>query len=414
MQLKNQRPRVLRQPENLGKHAKTGVSLHCHTLHSRETLDFIPYYAERIPVVSYFWEKECRRYQARNGKFPDFTVGYWSPPVSGEEVYTSEKEQLNGAGLDALVSITDHDCIDANLELNARRLNDEVPISMEWTVPFDYAYFHVGVHNLPPRNAVEIKNRLLAYTSDPQLQNNTRLHELFSYLNSLPDVLIVLNHPVWDIEMIGEIRHLCLLESFIAEHGQWIHALEVNGFRSWSENQEVVKIAGIFGFPIVSGGDRHCLNHNSMVNITDATTFAEFADEIRNQHRSEIVVMPEYHLPLAWRQTRSMSQILGNYPEAPVERRQWTDRVHLPGDDDKQLHPLSHHWRDGAPGWLPLAMWVLRIFGHRVMRPVFGVTVDRTDCIPENVSQLTVQSRIVPRAAAPTSRLEPISSNRAA
>ena len=414
MQLKHQRVRVLRQPENLGKHATTGVSLHCHTWHSAETLDFIPYYAERIPVVSYFWEKECRRYQARHGKAPDFTVGYWSPPLSAEQVYRSEQEQLNEAGLEALVSITDHDCIDANLELNAQPSNGDVPISMEWTVPFEYAYFHVGVHNLPAAQAEAIRDRLLQYTYDGSRQNNENLHELFALLNSLPDVLVVLNHPVWDIEMIGEIRHLCLLESFIAEHGQWIQALEINGFRGWSENQEVMKIAGTFGFPIVSGGDRHCLNQNAMVNLTDATTFAEFAYELRHEHRSEIAIMPEYHLPLTWRQTRSMSQILGNYPEAPEGRRRWTDRVHLPGDDDKQLHPLTYHWREGAPGWLPLALGVLRIFGHRALRPFFGLTVDRVDSIPENVSQLTVQSRILRQSAPLTSRLEPIRSDRAA
>ena len=42
----------LKRGERLNNVAWTGVSLHCHTLHSKELLDFVPYYAERISIVS--------------------------------------------------------------------------------------------------------------------------------------------------------------------------------------------------------------------------------------------------------------------------------------------------------------------------------------------------------------------------
>ncbi len=119
MSLKNTRLHILHKAKDLSKEAKTGVSLHCHTQHSKELLDFVPFYAAKIPVVSYFWEKECRRYLEREGKnLPNFSTGYWSPPLTGNEVFQSETEQINRAGLEAIISITDHDCIEANLEIN--------------------------------------------------------------------------------------------------------------------------------------------------------------------------------------------------------------------------------------------------------------------------------------------------------
>ena len=49
---------ILRKIQDLSANAKTGVSLHCHTEYSQEMLDFIPHYAEQLPVINYFWRKE--------------------------------------------------------------------------------------------------------------------------------------------------------------------------------------------------------------------------------------------------------------------------------------------------------------------------------------------------------------------
>ena len=45
-------------PAELATAGSTGVSLHCHTMHSKEMLDFIPFYAEKLPIVSHFYSKE--------------------------------------------------------------------------------------------------------------------------------------------------------------------------------------------------------------------------------------------------------------------------------------------------------------------------------------------------------------------
>ncbi|HEX6124473.1 MAG TPA: hypothetical protein VFZ23_03795, partial [Pyrinomonadaceae bacterium] len=155
MDLKKTRLHILRDTKNLASEAKTGVSLHCHTQHSKEMLDFVPHYAEKLPIIATFWRKERDKYTEKEGRNIDFSTAYWSPPLPPGSVYEIEQKQINDAGLEAIVSLTDHDSIDANLEIN-QAPNTKAPISLEWTVPFDYGFFHVGVHNLPPDRAVEI------------------------------------------------------------------------------------------------------------------------------------------------------------------------------------------------------------------------------------------------------------------
>ena len=278
MALKSTRLHILKNGNALAAKARTGVSLHCHTEFSKEMLDFVPHYAEKLPIIAQFWRREDKRYKEREGKAIDFGTAYWSPPLPPEEVYSIEKRQINDAGMDALVSLTDHDSIDANLIVNEKAEAEKAPISMEWTVPFEFGFFHVGVHNLPKDRAVELTKILLDYTFQKENHNDEKLAEMFAMLEELPGVLVVLNHPLWDIEMAGKERHLELLKDFIRIHGKWIHAFEVNGFRSWSENKAVIELAGSMGMPIVTGGDRHGCKPNTVINLTNASTFEEFAE----------------------------------------------------------------------------------------------------------------------------------------
>ncbi len=82
-------------------------------------------------------------------------------------------------------------------------------------------------------------------------------------------------------------------------YGTHIHALEINGLRSWNENLGVVSLGQQVGFPVVAGGDRHGFEPNAMINLTRATSFAEFAEEIRVERRSDIAVLPQYREPLS-------------------------------------------------------------------------------------------------------------------
>ncbi len=386
MNLKRTRLHILHEPKDLSKTAKTGVSLHCHTEHSKELLEFIPHYAVKLPIISYFWHKENKSHLKRRGKEIEFSGAYWSPPMSAHEVYKIEKEQINEAGLDAITSITDHDCIAANLQINEGVPNEQAPISMEWTVPFEFGFFHVGVHNLPKERAVELSKTLLDFTFEKENQTSAKLTEIFALFYSLPEVLVILNHPLWDIEMVGREKHAILLKNFLKEHGRWIHAFEINGFRSWSENKAVIEMAEALGLPIVTGGDRHGCKPNTVINLTNAKTFAEFAEEIRVDKRSEVALMPEYKQPLHSRQLQSFSEILRHYPEFPESRRRWFDRVYY-DYDGLGLRKLSVHWEYGGPRWLQWATWTLGVSGSPRLRSLFRLAMKRRDRVPQDVSQ---------------------------
>lgn len=387
MNLKQTRLHILHEPENLAPKARTGVSLHCHTQYSKEMLDFIPHYAEKLPIISFFWKMERDNYLRREGKGIDFSSAYWSPPMTPQGVYRIEQEQINNSGLDAIVSVSDHDSIDGNLELNKEQNNAQAPISLEWTVPFEYGFFHVGVHNLPKEDAVELTKTLVEY-SFSEKPTNERLHELFAMLNEIPQVLVILNHPLWDIEIVGKERHAHLLKNFIKEFGRWIHAFEINGFRAWSENKAVIEMAEALGFPIATGGDRHGCKPNTVINLTNAKTFDEFAEEIRVDKRSQVVLMPEYKQPLHSRQLQSFSEILSSYNEFAEGRRRWFDRVYFDIGDEKGLTNLSGHgWERGGPLWLRLAIKTLGLMGSSKMRPFFAIARKKYDRVPKDVAQ---------------------------
>jgi len=365
--------------ENLGKTIGTGVSLHCHTFQSKEILDFVPYYAERIPIISSLWRAKMRQLETANGSIPDFKKGYWEPPLQGVAVVESETKMINSLGLDALVSITDHDTIAANIGLREEGANSEVPISMEWTVPFENAFFHVGVHNLPPELAHTIADDLLAYTYAAGYPDNDRLTDLFASLHARPEILVVLNHPIWDIEMIGQAEHEAALERFLDAHESHIHAIEVNGFRTWAENQAAIDLANTRMIPIISGGDRHCCQNNTMLNVTNAATFSEFVDDVRVFQISKVVVLPEYQTPLPTRQLASIANILSNIHDPSRSVRRWSDRVLIDFRDGDGVVSLSEHWNGNIPLWASAGVTACRLAGHRYLAPMMSLLVGDID-----------------------------------
>lgn len=378
MSVENKNISFLKPGERLDGAARSGVSLHCHTLHSRELLDFVPYYAERIPVVSYFVQRDRKRCEREGITPPDLKSGFWTPPLNGSQVFEMETISLLNLGLESMVSITDHDSISANMQIRGEVPEGVAPISMEWTVPYDNAFFHVGVHNLPHERAEAITADLLDYTHAEGVPDNDRLTGLFTMLGEIDGVLVVLNHPIWDIEMIGQELHERALRRFLADHAGSIHAIEVNGFRTWSENQTAIELAESLGLPIVSGGDRHCMHSNTMFNLTDAGSFDEFVHEIRHDHKSSIAVRPEYHVPLPSRQLASIAQILGKYPHFEEGRRTWAERVYL-DSDGSGIKTLAEHWNGKPPVWTTAAIWAVNLLAIPAMRPVIAALVGDKD-----------------------------------
>ena len=342
---------------------RSGASIHSHTHFSKENLGFIPFYASRIPWVAGRVKGACERYRDRNGTDLDFTRAYWTPPLSPEEVWSSEVGQIEDElGMSALVSITDHDSIDAPKSMEHR-----VPMSMEWTTPFMGGYFHLGVHNIETGLEDEVARELQRFTAG---SSEYSASDLLFGLHHSRRTLVVINHPLWDVERIGEEAHRTALQAFLAEHHEFIHAFEINGFRPWAENLEVLRLGESWAMPVVAGGDRHGTAPNSVLNVTEASTMEEFAMEVREDRISDVVLMPSYGDSLFTKQLRTAGDAVQFYPQHLPHRRQWTDRVFFEKHAG-HVQPLSQYLTEGTPTWLKLVLMVVRGLGnsslHRLM-----------------------------------------------
>jgi hypothetical protein len=352
---------------------RAAVSLHAHTHHSREVLEHLPRYLARVPVVASCLERHKQSLE-RRGYAVDFSKGWWHPPVTPREVFESEARQIEQRfGLAPLVSITDHDNLTACRELGSLYLRSRAPLSFEWTVPYAEGYFHLGVHNLPPDSADAWFGRLAALTASPDTEP---LAALLADLHADPEILIVFNHPCWDLANVGEARHTALVTRFLADCGSYIHAVELNGYRSRAENRRARALSLESGHPLISGGDRHGCAPNALLNLTAAQSFAEFVAEVRDG-LSQVVMMPEYRQPILTRTLAAAADVLRRYPSFPVGRQHWTERVTC--DSDGNLRPLSFHWPDGGPVWVRSSVRAFQIVTSPIVLPVLSAALVRME-----------------------------------
>jgi hypothetical protein len=329
-------------------------------MHSQECLDFLPRYLHRVPGVS----QVVHRYQRRRGAQPavDFSRAYWTPPLTPASALRLERAQIENLGLLPLVSLTDHDNIEAGLTLQVTSPRRETPVSVEWTVPYENSILHFGIHNLPAHSDCDWVRAMAAYTAAPA---EARLPAMLNALSALPDVLVVLNHPFWLEEGVEKAAHPRALERLFRECIEWIHAFELNGTRCWKENADTIALARAHSRPVVSGGDRHACEPSACLNLTNADTFAEFAAEIREGH-STAVFMPQYREPMALRILQASRDILRRYPEYPG-RTCWTDRIYYRGDDGI-ARPLSIVWQNRVPWMLAGATGMVELFATARLR----------------------------------------------
>ena len=341
----------------------TGVSLHSHTNRSKETLDFV------VKVISSdgFWGNLFRWLEEIHAKHAvlslDYKRAYWTPPLTPRLAFDLERRQIESKlQRSALVSITDHDNIEAPQLLRTVASARHIPVSVEWTTPFggDQS-FHLGIHNLPSAQGAQWMETFREFTANP---SDARLTELLSALHALPNVLVVLNHPMWDLYEIGTARHALRVEEFMQQNGDFIHAMELNGLRHWNENRVVRALAARWNKLLISGGDRHGLEPNGNVNLTHATSFNEFVHEIRNEGRSHVLFMPQYAQPWKHRIMQSTLDAVRDYPDFPEGSRRWDERVYHP-DANGIPQAVSELWPSGhAPLMLRLSIQFVRLMGR--------------------------------------------------
>ena len=318
---------------------RTGVSLHGHTLHSQEKLDFIYRLAVQIAPIRVALRQGEEVYRRYHGSSLDLTRAWWTPPLSAYDAWALETNHIaDYFGLAPLVSLSDHDNIDAPILLQHREECRPMPVSVEWTVPYGGTFFHLGVHNIPLEKARATMTELAAFTAQ---KTQVPLMELLRVLASNRDTLIIFNHPNWDENKIGEEAHRAAANQFSATYKQYMHAFELNGLRPWSENRTVVDLARHFGKPVISGGDRHGLEPNTILNLSNAPTFAGFVEEIRDGY-SHVLLTRQYQEPMAMRILQNVEDVLRDY-DRHVYGRHWSDRAFYLCDDGV-VRPLGALW----------------------------------------------------------------------
>jgi hypothetical protein len=348
------------------------VSLHSHTNHSKEGLQFIPYFAAKHSLLRWAFERQCKK-----SRIPvDFERAYWTPPLTAELSYEVESGQIeNVLGMASLVSLTDHDSIAAPTLLRELPEKRKIPFSLEWSVPYGGALFHLGIHNLPEGRAVEITEELAAYTKDPRDQ---LLKELLATLDRNPEILVVFNHPLWDLGHVG-LRYREIVLAFLGRHGSFIHALEINAIREWPENVRVIDLAERFHLPVVSGGDRHGCQPSGVLNLTRTTSFPEFVGELRIQRLSHVLVMPQYAEPRWVHVTRVLLDTIREYPEYPIGSRRWDNRVFHLSPNTNDYRPISTLWK-APPAFIEVIFSALSLLDNRaVQRAVAYIARDRPE-----------------------------------
>ncbi|GAC1414354.1 MAG: hypothetical protein NVSMB62_00130 [Acidobacteriaceae bacterium] len=359
-----------REPE-ASKSFSAGVSLHSHTNQSRETLDFIAELSTDwgfLQPVMRWLEARCVRH---SGIHPDYARSYWTPPLTPKLAFELERKQIeDGLQVEAMVSITDHDDIRAPLLLRSLESARRIPVSLEWTVPFRETSFHVGIHNLPSATGADWMARMAVFTAMPATERPADLlRALLAELDDIPGVLIIFNHPLWDLYRVGPERHRFLVNEFLAVYGQFLHAIELNGLRHWNENREVTLLASQWNQLLISGGDRHGVEPNANVNLTHATSFTEFVNEVRRERQSHVLFMPQYAEPWKHRILNSTLDAIRNYPDFPEGSQRWDERVFHPDATGNDCR-LSELWPDPvAPVYIRAILGAIRMMGSA---PVSG------------------------------------------
>ena len=204
---------------------------------------------------------------------------------------------------------------------------------------------------------------LAAYTLHP---TEGQLKEILAALHAEPEVLIVLNHPMWDLYRVGADLHIHTVNEFLRENRPWIHAVELNGLRNWNENRDALRLAEQWGIVLISGGDRHGLEPNANINLTNANCFDEFVHEIRDDKASRILFMPQYAQPLKHRILQSAIDAVSHYPQFPLGTQRWDERVFHP-DAKGIAQPLAALWPDGtAPRAIRWGIAIVLLMGRGV------------------------------------------------
>ena len=331
---------VYRSCPNPGQEYDFAISPHNHSEYSIENL------ASLNEVVKLWFMLPLRRIlQSAFGLalIPDLNYAevYYRPPFTVEEVLLMESANAASFGFDGIhLGITDHDEVAGSVELlrkspaNAHRnaLGEELSFRFQ-----DYL-FHLGITGLRESGIAETHSSLQAAA------RAGRQDDLFEILRA-SGCLEVLNHPLvpWGKDPHRKIP----VEELLRNYGWAIHALEYNGMRSQEENDRVLQLAKHVDKPVIGGGDSHLLLSSSVLSVSQAGSFLDFAAEVK-EGRAVPLITPMYFPPLGWKLFLRVLYFIAHYRQIGYFRGQPVGD--LLADRAVLLDPVSY----AARGFLSL------------------------------------------------------------
>jgi hypothetical protein len=275
------------------------VSPHNHSCHSIENM------AALNQVVKLWFMRPFRSILQRAFGLAgvsglDYADVYYRPPLTVEDVLRVESAGVATFGFDGVhLGITDHDEVAGSVELlrkwpeNAQRHT----LGEELSFRFQNYLFHLGITDLPEPSVVETHASLQAAS------RAERLDDLFEILRA-SGCLVVLNHPLvpWGKNWGNnkDSRRKIPVEELLRRYGWAIHALEYNGMRSQEENDRVLQLAKQVSKPVIGGGDSHLLLASSVLSLSQAASFRDFAAEVK-EGRAVPFITPAYFAPVGWK-----------------------------------------------------------------------------------------------------------------
>ncbi|MGA3080914.1 MAG: hypothetical protein ABSD44_05985 [Terracidiphilus sp.] len=273
------------------------VSPHNHSNHSIENMAFLN------QVVKLRFMRPFRGLlQAAFGLAEIADLNYadifYRSPLTVEDVLRTESASAAEFGFAGVhLGITDHDEVAGSTEL--KRAHPEEahrnPLGEELSIYFDDYLFHLGVTGMPAAGLTAGIEQLHAALQAAARER--RLDDVFEMLRA-SGALVVFNHPLvpWGKDPGRKIP----AEALLSRYGWAIHALEYNGMRSREENDRVLKLAKHVRKPVVGGGDSHLLLASSVLSLTRAASYQEFAEEVK-EGRAVPLILPTFFAPLSWK-----------------------------------------------------------------------------------------------------------------
>ena len=74
----------------------------------------------------------------------NYAASYWTPPMTPKLAFDLERQQIEKLDIAAMVSISDHDNINAPMLLRTVPSARQIPVSVEWSVPYGDAVVPPG------------------------------------------------------------------------------------------------------------------------------------------------------------------------------------------------------------------------------------------------------------------------------